>query len=104
MDFNYLNIHVIPLATMHVQVKFVEVTILECTYNIMIIFYFMQSFEYDEDVTFPTVNCSYISPDTCTGETPPTCCERIAEIEGSGMALRFSAVATLFLTIAAIFV
>ena len=25
----------------------------------------------------PEIGCSYVSPDQCTGFTPPSCCERI---------------------------
>lgn len=51
----------------------------------------------------PDAKCSYISPNICTNETIPTCCERL-EVEGSGMALGLSAAALFLLTAVAIFI
>ena len=54
------------------------------------------------DVTkFPEIGCSYIPPDTCTGYKPPTCCEKINGMEGSGVALVASVTLLLLLSVLA---
>ena len=46
-----------------------------------------EDFVYKE-TKFPEIGCSYIPPDQCSDTTPPTCCERIKDLEDAGVILR----------------